>query len=47
MSVTDDDIPLYGCGDTTEEALADYDRNLAALSQQAGEVNLKLNKNKP
>lgn len=46
VSVIVDDILLYGCGDTTEEALADHDRNLAALLQRAREVNLKLNEKK-
>lgn len=44
VSVIADDILLYGCGDTSEEALTDHDRNLAALLQRAREVNLKLNK---
>ncbi|KAF7652237.1 hypothetical protein LDENG_00099600 [Lucifuga dentata] len=46
VSVIADDILLYGCGDTTDEALANHDRNLAALLQRAREVNLKLNKKK-
>lgn len=46
VSVIADDILLYGCGDTTEEALADHDINLAALLQRAREVNLKLNRKK-
>ena len=46
VSVIADDILVYGCGDTAEEAMDDHDKNLAALLQRAKTVNLKLNKRK-
>ncbi|KAL5020231.1 hypothetical protein ScPMuIL_003123 [Solemya velum] len=41
-----DDILVYGCGDTEEEAIADHDRNLIGLLERARQINLKLNKKK-
>lgn len=46
VSVIADDILVYGCGETTEEAMKDHDKNISALLQRAREVNLKLNKRK-
>lgn len=46
VTVIADDILVYGCGDTTEEAMEDHDKNLSALLQRARAVNLKLNKRK-
>ena len=47
VSVIADDILVYGCGDTDEDAMADHDKNVEALLQRAREVNLKLNKKEP
>ena len=41
-----DDILIYGCGDSDDEALADHDTNLEALFQRCREKNIKLNKDK-
>ena len=41
-----DDILIYGCGSSDEEALANHDRNLEALFQRRREKNIKLNKDK-
>jgi hypothetical protein len=41
-----DDILIYGCGDTDEEANMDHDRNLIALLDRCREVNLHLNDEK-
>ena len=41
-----DDILVYGCGDTTEEAIIDHDSNLHALLERARSVGVKLNKDK-
>ncbi|KAG5278498.1 hypothetical protein AALO_G00099650 [Alosa alosa] len=46
VSVIADDILVYGCGDTNEEAVADHDNNLKPHYKEPGEVNLKLNKKK-
>lgn len=46
VAVIADDILVYGCGDTNEEAMVDHDNNLTALLQRARTVNLKLNKRK-
>ena len=46
VSVIADDILVYGCGDTDEDALADHDKNLEVLLQRDREVNLKPNKKK-
>ena len=42
VEVIADDILCYGNGETTEEALADQDRNLLNLLKRARSVNLKL-----
>jgi len=41
-----DDILVYGCGDTVDEATADHDRNLIALLDRCREKNLHLNDEK-
>ena len=41
-----DDILVYGCGETEEEAKVDHDNNLRALLQCARVRNLKFNKKK-
>src|ERR1700761_1601978 len=41
-----DDILIYGCGETLNEARIDHDRNLIALLQRCREQNVKLNRNK-
>ena len=41
-----DDILVYGCGDTTEEAIIDHDRKLRELLERARSVSLKFNKDK-
>ena len=46
VAVIADDILIYGCGETTEDAQGDHDRNLEAVFHRAREVNLKLNKSK-
>ena len=37
-----DDIVLYGCGETMEEAQRDHDNNLANLLKRCKEKNVKL-----
>ena len=41
-----DDILVYGCGDTTEQAVADHDRKLIALFERCRQCGLRLNKDK-
>jgi hypothetical protein len=41
-----DDILIFGCGATVEEADADHDRNLLALLERCRECNLHLNQDK-
>lgn len=41
-----DDILVYGCGETTEQAIEDHNKNLISLLSHAPESNLKLNKDK-
>ena len=41
-----DDILIYGCGDTQEEAQRDHDANVRQLLTRCREKNLKLNKSK-
>ena len=41
-----DDILIFGCGETTEEADADHDLNLWNLMLRCRQVNLKLNPKK-
>ena len=41
-----DDILVYGCGKTQEEAVKDHDANLIELLKRAQMVTLKLNKKK-
>ena len=41
-----DDICVYGCGDTKEEADIDYDRNLTQLLEKCNEHNLRLSAKK-
>ena len=41
-----DDILIYGCGETLNEARIDHDRNLIALLQRCREQNIKLNRDK-
>ena len=41
-----DDILIYGCGDSDEEAMADHDKNLEAFFQRCREKNIRLNKDK-
>ena len=41
-----DDILVYGCGETIEQAIEDHDKNLISLLSCARESNLKLNKDK-
>ena len=44
FDVIADDILVYGCGDSDEEALRDHDKNLKALLQRARVENLKFSK---
>ncbi|KAI8493812.1 hypothetical protein Bbelb_281590 [Branchiostoma belcheri] len=46
VDVIADDILVFGCGDTDEEADRDHDVNLSRLLERARESNLKLNKRK-
>ena len=46
MEVIVDDILVYGCGKTQEEAVKDHDENLIELLKRAQNANLKLNKKK-
>ena len=46
VDVITEDVLVYGCGDSDEEALRDHDKNLKALLQRARVVNLKFNKDK-
>ncbi|XP_054278887.1 uncharacterized protein K02A2.6-like [Macrosteles quadrilineatus] len=46
VAVIADDILIYGCGDTGEEASRDHDRKLRMLLLRAREKNLKLNRKK-
>ena len=46
VDVVADDIVVFGCGDTDEEARKDHDKNLISLLQRARSRNLKLNKQK-
>lgn len=39
-----DDILIYDCGDSDEEASADHDKNLEALFQRCREKNIKLHR---
>lgn len=41
-----DDMLVYGCGDTDEEALRDHDKNMIALLNRCRERDLHLNKDK-
>ena len=41
-----DDILIYGCGDTVEQAERDHDRNMLALLERCRERNLRLNDEK-
>ncbi len=41
-----DDILVYGCGETYEEAVADHDKNMVALLERCRARNFKLNKSK-
>jgi len=41
-----DDILVYGCGDTVEEALADHNNRMIALLDRCREHDLRLNKDK-
>ena len=41
-----DDILIFGCGETKEEADADHDRNMIALLDHCREKGLHLNKEK-
>ena len=41
-----DDILIYGCGDTVEQAEHDHDRNMIALLERCRERNLRLNDEK-
>ena len=44
VDVIADDVLVYRCGDSDEEALRDHEKNLKALLQRACVVNLKLTK---
>ena len=44
VEVIADDILVYGCAKTQEEAVRDHDANLIELLKRAQMVNLKLNK---
>ena len=46
VEVIADDILVYGCGDTQEEAVKDRDKKLIGLLKRAQKVNLKLNPKK-
>ncbi|XP_035690003.1 uncharacterized protein K02A2.6-like [Branchiostoma floridae] len=46
VDVIADDILVFGCGETEEEADRDHDENLRNLLKRAREKNLKLNKRK-
>ena len=41
-----DDMLLYGCGDTMEEAICDHDRHLVVFLQRCRDRGIKLNKEK-
>ena len=41
-----DDVLIYGCGETDQEAEEDHDRKLSKLLKRCEEKNLKLNKEK-
>jgi len=46
VRVIADDILVYGCGNSTKDAMADHDKNISALLQRAMEDNLMLNRKK-
>lgn len=46
VEVMADDILVYGCGDTYEEAYADHNKNMKSLLMRCRENNCKLNKSK-
>lgn len=46
VEVICDDLLVYGCGDTTAEAIIDHNRKLEKLLQRLREKNMKLNKSK-
>lgn len=46
ISVMADDILIYGCGDSYEEAVKDHNKNLENLLTRLRKVNLKLNPDK-
>jgi len=41
-----DDILVYGCGETMDDAMKDHDQQLIRVLERARSVGLKLNKNK-
>ena len=46
IAVVADDILVYGCGESYEDAVKDHDKALIELFQRARQKNLKLNKRK-
>ena len=44
VKAIDDDILVYGCGETEEEYMQDHNANIQRLLKKAQEVNLKINK---
>ena len=46
IKIIADDILIYGCGETTEDAVVDHDKNLRALFERARSCGLRLNLNK-
>ena len=46
ISCIADDILVYGCGETTELASIDHDKNLRALLERCRECGIRLNKDK-
>ena len=46
LAVVADDVLVYGCGESEEEAYWNHDERLSRLLQRAREINLKFNKEK-
>ena len=46
IAICADDVLIYGCGDSDQEAEADHDKKLRQVLERCRETNLKLNKEK-
>ena len=46
VAVVADDLLIFGCGNSHQDAEADHDKAMVALLERARQKNLKLNKNK-